>query len=77
MLVRRDVQSSADPFTAHHLTVKRPLHVNTVGLAAKRNKTDEETGLSGDHSLTSEQTESADKLSSHAETQSEVNNTII
>lgn len=47
LLVRKDMQLSTDPFTAHHLVVKRPSQSEDDGATAKRNKPDEETVPSG------------------------------
>ena len=43
LLVRKDMQLSTDPFTAHHLVVKRPSQLDDCGVTTKRNKPDEDT----------------------------------
>jgi len=74
LLVRKDMESSSDPFIAHHLAVKRPSQLDSVALTTKRNKPDEETIISN-VSSTSEQTEkdlNAEKSTVHVESEQEV-----
>ena len=47
LLVSKDMQLSTDPFTAHHLIIKRPSQSDDGGATPKRNKPDEETVPSG------------------------------
>lgn len=42
LLVRKDMRLSTDPFSAHHLVVKTPAHLDTGGVTSRRSKPDEQ-----------------------------------
>lgn len=46
LLVRKDMRLSTDPFSAHHLVVKTPAHLDTGGVTSRRSKPDEEQAVS-------------------------------
>ena len=66
LLVRRDMQSSVDPFAAHHLVIKRASQIDDGMTMSKRSKPDEET-ISSDVASTSEQADKAEKRNSSSQ----------
>ena len=74
LLVRKDVQLSTDPFTAHHLVVKRQSQSDDSVVMAKRNKPDEESVSSGITSTgkPADNESKGEKHDGHVESQPEV-----